>query len=70
MRNLGKSRTGTTLTFSKVMAWVAFDRGARTPKEFGLQGLLSEQYDVAAGRAAGGPRDTWRLTIQPDVSRR
>lgn len=34
-------------TFSKVMAWVAFDRGAKIAREFGLQGPL-ERWDGIA----------------------
>ncbi len=34
-------------TFSKVMAWVAFDRGAKIAREFGLEGPL-ERWDAIA----------------------
>ncbi len=34
-------------TFSKVMAWVAFDRGARIAREFGLQGPVQRWSEVA-----------------------
>jgi GH15 family glucan-1,4-alpha-glucosidase len=34
-------------TFSKVMAWVAFDRGAKIAKEFGLQGPVERWSEVA-----------------------
>jgi GH15 family glucan-1,4-alpha-glucosidase len=35
-------------THSKVMAWVAFDRAARSIQEFGLEGPLERWRDVAA----------------------
>ncbi len=34
-------------TFSKVMAWVAFDRGAKIAKEFGLEGPVERWSEVA-----------------------
>ena len=34
-------------TFSKVMAWVAFDRGAKIAKEFGLDGPIERWSEVA-----------------------
>ena len=34
-------------TFSKVMAWVAFDRGAKTASEFGLEGPVGRWRDIA-----------------------
>jgi len=34
-------------TFSKVMAWVAFDRGARIASEFGLQGPVEHWSEIA-----------------------
>jgi GH15 family glucan-1,4-alpha-glucosidase len=34
-------------TFSKIMAWVAFDRGARIAKEFGLQGPVERWSEIA-----------------------
>jgi GH15 family glucan-1,4-alpha-glucosidase len=34
-------------TFSKVMAWVAFDRGAKIAKEFGLQGPVERWSEIA-----------------------
>jgi GH15 family glucan-1,4-alpha-glucosidase len=34
-------------TFSKVMAWVAFDRGARTAREFGLEGPVERWSEIA-----------------------
>jgi GH15 family glucan-1,4-alpha-glucosidase len=34
-------------TFSKVMAWVAFDRGAKIAKEFGLEGPVERWGEVA-----------------------
>jgi len=34
-------------TFSKVMAWLAFDRGAKIAKEFGLQGPVERWSEVA-----------------------
>jgi len=34
-------------TFSKVMAWVAFDRGVRIAKEFGLQGPVERWSEIA-----------------------
>ena len=34
-------------TFSKVMAWVAFDRGAKIAKEFGLDGPVERWSEVA-----------------------
>jgi GH15 family glucan-1,4-alpha-glucosidase len=35
-------------TFSKVMAWVAFDRGVKLAKEFGLDGPVERWNEVAA----------------------
>jgi GH15 family glucan-1,4-alpha-glucosidase len=34
-------------TFSKVMAWVAFDRGVRTAREFGLDGPVERWSEIA-----------------------
>ncbi len=34
-------------TFSKIMAWVAFDRGARIAGEFGLQGPVERWSEIA-----------------------
>jgi GH15 family glucan-1,4-alpha-glucosidase len=34
-------------TFSKIMAWVAFDRGARIANEFGLQGPVARWSEIA-----------------------
>jgi GH15 family glucan-1,4-alpha-glucosidase len=34
-------------TFSKVMAWVAFDRGAKIAKEFGLEGPVERWSEIA-----------------------
>jgi GH15 family glucan-1,4-alpha-glucosidase len=34
-------------TFSKIMAWVAFDRGARIAREFGLKGPVERWSEVA-----------------------
>ena len=34
-------------TFSKVMAWVAFDRGAKIAREFGLEGPVERWSEVA-----------------------
>jgi GH15 family glucan-1,4-alpha-glucosidase len=34
-------------TYSKIMAWVAFDRGARIAREFGLKGAVDRWSDVA-----------------------
>jgi GH15 family glucan-1,4-alpha-glucosidase len=34
-------------TFSKIMAWVAFDRGARIASEFGLQGPVARWSEIA-----------------------
>jgi len=34
-------------TFSKIMAWVAFDRGAKIAKEFGLEGPVERWSEVA-----------------------
>jgi GH15 family glucan-1,4-alpha-glucosidase len=34
-------------TFSKIMAWVAFDRGARIAREFGLQGPVERWSEIA-----------------------
>ena len=35
-------------TFSKIMAWVAFDRGARLAREFGMEGPVAEWTEIAA----------------------
>ena len=34
-------------TFSKVMAWVAFDRGVKMSEEFGLEGPVAQWRDIA-----------------------
>jgi GH15 family glucan-1,4-alpha-glucosidase len=35
-------------TFSKIMAWVAFDRGAKIAREFGLKGAVDRWTEAAA----------------------
>jgi GH15 family glucan-1,4-alpha-glucosidase len=41
-------RPARQFTFSKIMAWVAFDRGARIAREFGMEGPVARWAEIAA----------------------